>query len=494
MKTLVAFIALASSFLVSAQFELRQVIAPEIYTSYFANYVAIDGNTLVTANYRNDVLYVYEKVNGVWEFLQEIKPNDFTGDKYFGYRFSISGSTIMVGASNDDDDLGAVYFFERNLVGTWEQKTKIISPVPSTGGSDAYWGGRYININGDLAVATRNNGLNSAFQVLGRNQDNTWSLIDTLDIGSGWHGGTVAHVSDSLIIAPTHSWRPKELNVFKRLPNGEWDAPIKVTPTVTGQADYFAINIAVSGKTMIVGSPKEDRIVGLDTLKEAGKVYLFEEINGNWINTGEFYSSDSKAGDQFGYNVAIENDVFVAGSSYQDYSATNEDSLSGAGAVYVFKKESSVWNETQKLTSFNRVKNAYFGRHLAISNGNIVIGASGELFVFNEGIDCMGLDNGKAFYDVCTICVNGTSGNEPNLSNTNCVITELEEKNNVNKVSVYPNPFTDQITLSENKSWELLNAQGTILAIGERRLIDTQQLTSGTYFVKVDGEVVKLVK
>lgn len=144
------------------------MIAPEIPNTNFGREVAISGDVLITADYSKDALFVYNNINGSWEYSQTITPDDATGDKSFGWHFSISGNTIMVGASNDIDDLGAVYFFEKNGTGQWNQTTKITSPVPSSPSSDAYWRGRYINVNGSVATATRNNGLNSQFHVLGK--------------------------------------------------------------------------------------------------------------------------------------------------------------------------------------------------------------------------------------------------------------------------------------------------------------------------------------
>lgn len=500
MKNIFTVLSLVLTFSVLAQFQLRQVVAPQTAIGEFGTNVDIDGNTLITANYRKDVVYVYAFENGKWEFVQELKPLDFTGDKYFGWRFSVSGSTIMVGASHDNNNLGAVYFFERTPNGVWEQTTKIVSPVLSSSGSSAYWGGLLIETNGKIATAARNNGLNQYFHVMGKKADNSWAFTDSLTLPSGWLGNPQAHVEDSLIIVPNLYWNPANLNVYRKQANGSWLHTQGVGPSTPITIDYFGTSIAVSGKNMVVGSPKEDVIIGTDTIKEAGRVYLFEDINGSWQNTQVHHAAIPRSGDNFGNSVAIEGNVFVVSANNHDFSSTNSDSLANAGAVYVFKKSNNSWSETQKLTSFNRIKGEYFGKQVAINGGNIVIGAGeyvygGKVYVFNENADCMGLEKGAAFYDVCSVCVNGTSGNLPNLSRSKCVITgELENTVLESIVQAYPNPVNDLLHLSTSANWKLMNVQGLLVSEGTGNTVDMQVMPSGVYLLLVEGQAIRIVK
>ena len=492
MKTLFSALSLVLTFSVFAQFQLRQVFAPQTNLNNYGINVDIDGSTLITADYSKDVVYIYEFENGLWELVQEIKPLDFTGNKYFGWRFSVSGSTIMVGASHDNNNFGAVYFFERSAIGVWEQKTKILSPIPS---SSAYWGGLLIETNGKIATAARNNGLNSYFHVLGKKSDNTWEFTDSLTLPSGWIGSPQSHVEDSLIIVPNLYWNPANLNVYRKQTDGKWKFIEGAKPSTPITVDYFANSIAVSGKKMVVGSPKEDVIIGTDTIKQAGRIYLFEEINGLWVNTNVYHASLPKSGDDFGENVAIEGNTFVAGARYHDFSATNTDSVVNSGAVYVFEFQNNDWVETQKLTSFNRTASENFGKHLAFNNGNILIGAASKMYVFNKSADCMAETKGTAFYDVCSICVDGTSGNLPNLTRSNCVITgDVENAQSMNVLEAYPNPVNELLHLSTSANWKLFSAQGMFLSEGGGTIINMANQTNGVYLLLVEGQVIRIVK
>lgn len=450
MKKLLLAVLILISTQVFGQFQLRQVLPKQVTgigSNAFGDFVALDSNTLAVSSYKHDLIYVYRNINDVWKAEQVLQPADSTGDKYFGYRLDVSGNTIMAGASDDNDNLGAVYFFERSSDGDWTQTTKITSPVPSTPISSAYWGGRHVHVHGDMATASRNNGLNNYFHMLSKQTDDTWEITDSLNTGSGnYISGTVLHLSDTLIIVPGFSSDPAALYAFTREgPGDTWSEPETITPRNSETIKGFGKYMAVSGHNMLVSSPREDVVTGEDTLEEAGKIYLFEQQNGSWEETQQFTAGVPHRGDYFGDPVAIENDVFVAGARLHDYDTQGEDSITSAGAVYVFKKINGNWEQTQKITTYDRSSRQRFGEHLALDNGIIAIGAIGMVYIFHEDEDCMGLAQGEAFYDACYTCAGGTSGNTPELDLTpdNCMVTQINTLHQKQSpaVQILPNPF-----------------------------------------------------
>lgn len=76
--------------------------------------------------------------------------------------------------------------------------------------------------------------------------------------------------------------------------------------------------------------------------------------------------------------------------------------------------------------------------------------------------------------------------------NENCLVgindTEL------NKVSVYPNPFNDMVKISVAGDWELLDISGKVLLKGSGDQVSTGELVSGTYLLQVNGVTYRLVK
>ena len=74
-----------------------------------------------------------------------------------------------------------------------------------------------------------------------------------------------------------------------------------------------------------------------------------------------------------------------------------------------------------------------------------------------------------------------------------------------NKVNVFPNPFTDQITISSEAEFqkiELIQANGQVLnsaiVSGKEFTFETSQLINGIYFLQVTNlegiEIIKIIK
>jgi predicted extracellular nuclease len=87
----------------------------------------------------------------------------------------------------------------------------------------------------------------------------------------------------------------------------------------------------------------------------------------------------------------------------------------------------------------------------------------------------------------------GTSSDYIN-ANCNLAVDEISE----NSIEVYPNPTTGMLNIAnaEGKSIVVINALGQVVAhidnAAENQTIDLSRLCDGTYFVKVDGNVVKI--
>jgi hypothetical protein len=105
------------------------------------------------------------------------------------------------------------------------------------------------------------------------------------------------------------------------------------------------------------------------------------------IQLAELTSSDGRAGDEFGFSVAICGSTVVVGAS--------EFNSSKIGAAYVFVKGANGWSnmtQTAKLTASDGAPGALFGSSVACAGGTVVVGAphasvgsnqlQGEAYVF----------------------------------------------------------------------------------------------------------------
>ena len=82
----------------------------------------------------------------------------------------------------------------------------------------------------------------------------------------------------------------------------------------------------------------------------------------------------------------------------------------------------------------------------------------------------------------------------PNASNSTTLSTT---DNTLNKVSIYPNPFKDEVFISgvTNASWKLYNLLGKNIKQGIGNYIPTQDLSKGIYLLSIDNKApLKLIK
>ncbi|WP_421800248.1 T9SS type A sorting domain-containing protein [Haliscomenobacter sp.] len=92
-------------------------------------------------------------------------------------------------------------------------------------------------------------------------------------------------------------------------------------------------------------------------------------------------ASNTNAGDEFGYSVAISGETIVVGTYQESSNATgvngdqSNNSAAAAGAAYVFVRSGSTWSQQAYLKASNTEAGDFFGYSVAISGETIVVGA-----------------------------------------------------------------------------------------------------------------------
>jgi hypothetical protein len=158
----------------------------------------------------------------------------------------------------------------------------------------------------------------------------------------------------------------------------------------TGAGDHFGYSVAISGDTVVVGAVGEDsNATGVDgdqndnTASNAGAAYIFV-YSGVWSQQAYLKASNTEAGDNFGYSVAISGDTVVVGAIYESSNATgvngdqNNNLAGGAGAAYVFVRSGVDWSQQAYLKASNTGIGDNFGLSVAVSGDTVVVGAASE--------------------------------------------------------------------------------------------------------------------
>jgi hypothetical protein len=250
--------------------------------------------------------------------ISKLTASDETSDSRFGMSVAASGDTMVIGAYRGhgvQPDSGVAYVYTRSAVGAWSQTQKLVAPDGTT---DEWFGSR-VAISGDTVVVGA-----------------PWDTVAGPESGSAY--------------------------VFARSPMGVWAYQQKLTGSSEATGDYFGNVVAVSGDTIVVGSPGDDPIVAAPG---SGSAYVFTRSSGLWSEQRVLTSLDATANDTFGNAVAIDGDTIAVGAP------------GAGGSAYVFTRSAGAWPQQSKLRAFDAA-NWGFGNAIAIRGDTVVVGAGGS--------------------------------------------------------------------------------------------------------------------
>lgn len=304
----------------------------------------------------NGAVYVFSFGEEGWVQEAYIKShNNDNGDDY-GHSVSLSddGNTLAVGATwknsadpESTDKIGEVYIYTREA-GEWSLEASL----QASNARDKSRFGVSVDLSDDgNVVAVGSPGETSS--ATGVNGDESDATLDSA--GAAY--------------------------VFVRT-DGEWAQTTYLKASNTDAYDLFGFDVALSGDggTLAVGAYSEGsaatEIDGNQTdnsLDQAGAVYVFGNGESGWAQQAYIKSSQTRAGNEFGYDLAISDngDLLAVG-------ARNEDA--NAGAVYVFSRAENVWTEEARLKASNAEERDRFGHNLEMnSDGSVLaVGANWE--------------------------------------------------------------------------------------------------------------------
>ena len=146
-------------------------------------------------------------------------------------------------------------------------------------------------------------------------------------------------------------------------------------------SDRFGYAVAVSGDTMVVGASQADLSTPFPDVAQAGSAYVFVRNGNDWELQAQLAASNPDQYDNFGWSVAIDGDTVVVGAPNERGNGTGgeeDDSLSSAGAAYVFERNGTTWAKQAYLKATLPAEDSYFGHAVAIDEGTIVVGAYRE--------------------------------------------------------------------------------------------------------------------
>jgi hypothetical protein len=179
--------------------------------------------------------------------------------------------------------------------------------------------------------------------------------------------GAVAIDGDVIVAAQRYT---NEAYVFVKSIYGWVNATENARLFTTGEL-YWNYSVGISGDTIAIGFPDAGFGTGY------GAIGVFVKPGGGWSGTmtptAILTASDPAPDDQLGWSVAVAGDTVVGGAP-----RATVNSLSWAGALYVFEKATQGWQsttQTAKLTASTPVQGDEIGLCLGMQGNLIAAGA-----------------------------------------------------------------------------------------------------------------------
>jgi len=339
------------------------------------------------------LVYVFDRNGNSFNQVGILTGSNTGSADIFGGSVAISadGKTIVVGSPADEttlSDTGVVYVFDR--IGNSFNQVGILTGSNSVDAGDNFGFSVAISVDGKTIIAgapndelpgSDNTGVVYVFDRIGNSFNRVGILTGSNSVDAGDNFGfSVSTSSDAktIVVGAINDELPGSTNtglvyIFDRVGNSFNQVGI-LTGSNSENSDEFGNSIATSadGKTIVVGVPKDELILG-----NTGLAYVYDR-NGNSFNQVGILTGSlaTYANDNFANSVAISADgkTIVAGAWQDSFSAGNLRS----GVVYVFNRIGNSFNQVAIVTgSFatDVVDNFGFSVAVAADGKSFIIGA-----------------------------------------------------------------------------------------------------------------------
>ncbi|MEI8025150.1 MAG: hypothetical protein WCI18_02265 [Pseudomonadota bacterium] len=372
--------------------------------NYFGNEVSLSGDTLAVAAYQegsqqttittgitnntangaltSGAAYIFKRTSGNWSQEAFIKPNNSESQDFFGQSISLSGNTLLVGATQEDSSestitqtalttnnsyaqSGAAYLFSR--MGTiWTQDAYIKA---SNVGADDYFG-EPVAISGDtIAIGAWN-------EASSQNTISNTTAPASPDNSATGSGAVYIYRKDAV-----NQWRQE---AYIKASNAE-------------QNDNFSSSLSLSGNMLAVGSPMESSNLTTISFGTAfttnnsspgsGAVYMFNRSGSVWSQQAYIKASNNRTNNRFGDQLSLSGSTLAVGVMLDDSNqttitygppASTNLNMSESGATFLYKYISGSWYEKNYIKPANTHNADNFGFSISLSGDSLAVGAPQE--------------------------------------------------------------------------------------------------------------------
>lgn len=383
-------------------------VSPVLDGDYFGwrTTVSGDGRTLAASSFNEDgsavflngdeadngevnsgAVYVLVQTETGWVQQAYVKASNTRSGARFGDALALSadGDTLAVGAPlessnatgiNGDDAntfagaSGAVYVYRRSGdVWLFEAYVK----ASNTGAADEFGSAVALSDDGDVLVV---GAPGESSDAIGLNGDQQNDLA--ADSGAAY-----------VFTRSGQTWSQSD---YVKASNAEPADAFGTTVAVSGNGILFAASARSedSAATGVNGDQSDNSAPGTGSrFAGTGAVYVFGFDGSTWEQSAYVKPSNTDADDQFGSSIGLNGDgtLLAVGARREASAATGvnspleaDNSADGAGAVYVYTRDSALWQQAAYLKASNAERSNTFGDALDISGDGryLIVGANFE--------------------------------------------------------------------------------------------------------------------
>ena len=358
--------------------------------------------------------------NAQFQYQQKIvAPDRAFGDNFGIYTIDVQDSTMATGSFwNDLDEFGlnsvtnagAAYIYNLSNTGNWVFNQKL---VPNSRLQEDNFGRTVLLHNDFVFIAstgadfdsTGNNLKSSAGLVYVFKKNTSGNYIQT-QVLQGIHrnntalfGTAMAAQNNTLFIGSigdsadatnsTFAVSAGSVNIFTfNSSTNYWEFSEKLVAFDRDGSDQFGYNIAIENNTLAIAAITDEHdSSGVFVGGGKGSIYVYNNNGSNWILEDKISALDGSSNDGLGESLALEGNYIAAGATGTDTDSAGANGITNNGAVYTFKRNiNGNWIQTDKVTEPIRQASDFFGYFVSLKNEVLVVSA------FNEDEDENGVN------------------------------------------------------------------------------------------------------
>jgi FG-GAP repeat len=344
-------------------------------------------------------------------------PND-----YFGWSLAVSGNYTVIGARDSDTpikDCGSVHIYT-NSDDAYHVEA-VLTPMDYAQSNDAFGSAVAIDAQTVVVGACKWGGQGAVFVYT--KKDNDWTLTQQLTaqdansedefgysvaiygphllvgarswgkqnegavyvfslIDSEWTETQCVHtdcgqlgyslaISEGVAVAGAPSRGSGAAYVLNLTESGEWTIASELTCIEGCAGDQFGFDVAIDANMMAISAPGYSS----SQVKNGGAVFMYEKSSeGDWVTKGKLIDSLASVGEAFGSGISLSRQYLLVGG-WHFTCPTRKSEQCGSASLFKYDESSGVWSSVYRYMNSNAQAEEHLGHAVALAGNRALISA-----------------------------------------------------------------------------------------------------------------------